>query len=128
MSIEHRWTPRQPTRLPVSIACRPLGVVRGRLRNISNGGAMVQLRTALPLNAPVELILPARAGASARSYRLPAIVTRCSERGTGLMFGRIEPDIWAALLARFAPRAAPNTESPSEVGSSQLPMTSRSVK
>lgn len=104
MSIEHRWMPRQPARLPVSIACRPLGLLRGRLRNISNGGAMVQLGDRLPSNAPVELILPVCINGADRSYRLPAIVTRSSESGVGLMFGRIEPDAWAALLTEIRPR------------------------
>lgn len=63
---------------------------------------MVQLATALPLNAPVELILPLRAGTGTRSYRVPAIVTRCGETGVGLMFGRIESDLWSALVAQAA--------------------------
>lgn len=67
---------------------------------------MVQLRAALPPNAPVELILPLRVGTVTRSYRLPAIVTRSAGTGVGLMFGRVEPDTWAALLAHLRPRAA----------------------
>lgn len=67
---------------------------------------MVQLRAALPPNAPVELILPLRVGTVTRSYRLPAIVTRSAGTGVGLMFGRVEPDTWAALLTHLRPRAA----------------------
>lgn len=57
---------------------------------------MVQLATALPSHTPVELILPVHGGGG-RSYRLPAIVTRCGESGVGLMFSRVEADIWSAL-------------------------------
>jgi PilZ domain-containing protein len=104
MSIEHRWMPRQSARLPVSIACRPFGLLRGRLRDISNGGAMVQLGARLPSNAPVELVLPVCIGGDDRIYHLPAIVTRSGESGVGLMFGRIDSEMWAALLAEIKPR------------------------
>ncbi len=72
---------------------------------------MVQVRAPLPPNAPVELILPVRVGAVTRSYRLPAIVTRCAGTGVGLMFGRVEPDTWATLLAHFKPAAAADADS-----------------
>lgn len=104
MSIEHRWMPRKSARLPVSIACRPFGLLRGRLRNISNGGAMVQLGDRLPSNAPVELILPVCIDGDGRAYRLPAIVTRSGESGVGLMFGRVDSQAWTALLADIEPR------------------------
>ena len=104
MCIEHRWAPRQGAGLPVSIACRSLGLlVRGKLCNISNGGALVQLQSRPPLNAPVEMILPVQPRSDARAHRLPAIVTRCEEAGIGLMFDRIEPETWASLLAQLAP-------------------------
>lgn len=72
---------------------------------------MVQVRAPLPPNVPVELILPVRVGAVTRSYRLPAIVTRCAGTGVGLMFGRVEPDTWAALLAHFKPPTAADADS-----------------
>ncbi|MFL6622309.1 MAG: PilZ domain-containing protein [Sulfurifustaceae bacterium] len=99
MSIEHRWAARQSAGLPVSIACRRLGLVRGRLLNISNGGALVQLGTRLPAHIPVELILPG--GDATKRTHLPAVVTRSSETGVGLMFGRLDPDTWTALLANL---------------------------
>lgn len=107
MSIEHRWTARRPAGLPVSISCRPLGLRRGRLMNISNGGALVQMQQPPPLNAPVEILLPARLDATARLYRLPAIVARRDTTGVGLMFDRIEPETWTALLAQLAKEEAP---------------------
>lgn len=87
---------------------------------------MVQLRAALPLNAPVELILPLREGTRTRSYRLPAIVTRCGESGVGLMFGRIESEMWSALLAQIKPQTVPNAEEIGGVGSGSVPVSSRS--
>lgn len=99
MSIEHRWAPRQSAGLPVSIACRRLGLVRGRLLNISNGGALVQLGTRLPAHIPVDLILPG--GDAAKRMHLPAVVTRSSETGVGLMFGRLDADVWDVLLTNL---------------------------
>jgi PilZ domain len=110
MSIEHRWTARRPAGLPVSISCQPLGRRRGRLLNISNGGALVQMHQPLPLNAPVELLLPVRLDAAARSYRLPAIVARRDAAGVGLMFERVEPETWTALLALLAAAESPTIE------------------
>lgn len=122
MSIEHRWALRQEAGLPVSIACRSLGLlVRGRLRNISNGGALVQLRPAPPLNAPVELILPVYPRLSMRSYRLPAIVTRSDEAEIGLMFDRIEPDTWAALLSHLRGAGVEGVESPEHAAAGGMP-------
>jgi hypothetical protein len=95
MCIEHRWTPRREAGLPVTIACRSHGVLGGKLRNISNGGALVRLPIRVPTNAAVELILPL----ATRAHRLPAIVTRCDDTGAGLMFGRMEPETWSALLS-----------------------------
>ena len=103
MCIEHRWAARQPAVLPVSLKCRSIGLVRGRLRNISNGGALVQAPAPLPPNAPVEVILPVHPGPSAKSYRLPAIVTRSDKNGIGLMFDRVEPEMWVALLTHLSP-------------------------
>lgn len=122
MSIEHRWAPRQPAGLPVSIACRSLGLlVRGKLRNVSNGGAWVQIQPSPPLNAPVELILPGHPRESLRSYRLPAIVIRSDESGAGLMFGRVEPDMWAALLSHLWPAGAEDAEKPEHAAAGGLP-------
>lgn len=110
MSIEHRWAPRHAAGLPVSIACR-LGLLTGRLNNISNGGALVQLQTPIPPNVPVEFILPARPGSNTEPYRLPAIVIRCGASEIGLMFDRIDPETWAALVSRVA-RSVPDAEQP----------------
>lgn len=103
MSIEHRWTPRHPAGLPVAIESRPLGRLRGNLRNISNGGAMVHISATVPTNTPVELILPIRDSAQGRAHRLPAIVTRAGESGIGLMFEHLDVDTWAALLRQLRP-------------------------
>lgn len=110
MGIEHRWAPRQPAGLPVTIACRSFGLLRGRLRNISNGGALVQLQTPIPPNVPVEFILPTNPASSTGSFRLPAIVIRCDPWGVGLMFDRVDPDTWSALLAHVAARHTAGTE------------------
>jgi hypothetical protein len=72
------------------------------------------------------LILPVRVGAVTRSYRLPAIVTRCAGTGVGLMFGRVEPDTWAALLAHFKPRQAADAGSIGDAAVEGVSVPSRS--
>lgn len=125
MCIEHRWAARQPAALPVSIACRSIGLLRGRLRNISNGGALVQLSAPLPANVPVEVILPVHSGLSARSYHLPAIVTRCSKEEIGLMFDRVEPETWMALLSYVVPPRTEDVENFKEAVASGVAALSR---
>ena len=102
MGMEHRWASRRPADTNVSIAYRPLGLLRGRLCNISRGGALVQLSTPLTAHAPVELILAAGDGEATRLHRVPAIVTRSSKTSIGLMFEPAEPDSFAALLQQLS--------------------------
>jgi len=112
MRIEHRWAPRQPATVPVSLACRTIGLLRGWLRNVSKGGALVQVSTQLPPHAPVEVILPIYPGPSQRLCRLSAIVARCGDDGVGLMFDRVEPEAWLALLAHLAAETPGEREQP----------------
>lgn len=107
MCIEHRWAVRRPATLPVSLVSRSLGILKGRLRNISSGGALVQLPALLRPNAPVDIIVPANPALGTRPSRLPAIVIRCDKDGVGLMFNRVEPAMWVALLSQLAPSGVP---------------------
>lgn len=70
----------------------------------------MQVPAPLPPNAAVEVILPVHPGPSARAYRLPAIVTRCDNNGVGLMFDRVEPEMWVALLSHLPPAKAADVE------------------
>lgn len=85
----------------------------------------MQVPAPLPPNAAVEVILPVHPGPSARSYRLPAIVTRCDKNGVGLMFDRVEPEMWVALLSHLTPAKTADVE---EFGSSAAAGTSARLR
>lgn len=100
MGMEHRWSDRRPTDLPVTLAYRPLGLIRGRLRDLSGGGAYIRTRIALVPNTPVELVVPNDERDATRLLRVPAIVTRSDADGAALMFTRLSPEQYEALYAR----------------------------
>src|SRR5690606_31909239 len=98
------------------------GLLRGRLRNVSKGGALVQVSAQLPPHAPVEVILPVYPGPNQRLCRFSAIVARCDDDGVGLMFDRVEPEAWLALLAHLATQAPGDKE---QLGSGTGGMSAR---
>lgn len=100
MGMEHRWSDRRPTDLPVTIAYRPLGLVRGRLSDLSGGGAFIRTRIALVPNTPVELVVPSDEREATRLLRVPAIVTRSDADGAAVMFTRLTSSQYEALMAR----------------------------
>lgn len=100
MAMEHRWSKRCPTDLPVTVAYRPVGLIRGRLADLSGGGAYVRTRISLVPNTLVELVVPNDEEEATRLLRVPAIVTRPDADGAALMFARLTPMEYDALLAR----------------------------
>lgn len=108
MAMEHRWGRRMPLDTNITINCRPAGRSRGRLRDISSGGAFVQTHLPLGLHARVELVLAASGieGAT-RLHRFEAIVSRVGQSGVGLMFVQFNPNELMALLAQLAAGTAP---------------------
>ncbi|BAU49011.1 hypothetical protein SVA_2463 [Sulfurifustis variabilis] len=107
MGMEHRWSDRRPADLPVTLAYRPLGLIRGRLQDLSGGGAYIRTRIALLPNTPVELVVPNDEQDATRLLRLPAIVTRSGPEGAGLMFTQLTATQYEALLARARAALAP---------------------
>lgn len=100
MGMEHRWSDRRSTDLPVTLAYRPLGLIRGRLSDLSGGGAYIRTRIALVPNTPVEIVVSSDEHDATRLLRLPAVVTRSDAGGAALMFTRLTPEQYDALLAR----------------------------
>lgn len=100
MGMEHRWSDRRSTDLPVTLAYRPLGLVRGRLQDLSGGGAYIRTRIALVPNTPVELVVPNDEHDATRLLRVPAIVTRSGPDGAALMFTQLTAGQYDALLSR----------------------------
>lgn len=100
MGMEHRWSDRRSTDLPVTLAYRPLGLIRGRLSDLSGGGAYIRTRIALLPNTPVEIVVPSDEHDATRLLRVPAVVTRSDADGAALMFTRLTSEQYEALLAR----------------------------
>lgn len=101
MTMEHRWGRRIPVDLGVSLHYRPLGRVRGRLRNLSSSGAFVHTPHALPQNARVELVFTSGGDGAAQIHRLEGVVVRAVAGGIGVMFFQFHRQDFETLLARW---------------------------
>jgi hypothetical protein len=107
--MEHRWSDRCPADLAVTLAYRPLGLIRGQLQDLSGGGAYISTRIPLVPHTPVELVVPHDERDATRLLRVPAVVTRSDAEGAGLMFTQLSTTQYEALLARArAPLARAN--------------------
>ena len=90
MPIEHRWSPRKPINLEVSLFYPPLGSITGKTRNISLEGMYVEMDgTDIPQQARLEVAFITRHGERERLHRLPAYVVHSHERGVGLMLQHV---------------------------------------
>lgn len=84
----------------IIVDCRPAGLVRGRVRNISVGGLYVRMRPMPGLaNDQVTVVFVRRERGVCRIYRLPAVIVRWSREGAGLMFTELTSNSFYALLA-----------------------------
>ena len=101
MAMEHRWGRRTAVDVGVSIHYRPLGRVRGRLRNLSSGGAFVQTSQPLPTNARVEIVIATGADGTAQIHRLEGVVVRTAKTGVGVMFFQFHRPDFETLLLRL---------------------------
>lgn len=128
MTMEHRWGRRIILDLSVTLHARVLGRLRGRLRDLSSGGAFVQTPTALPPHCRAELVFSTGNGGTAQIHRFDSVVSRVTPQGVGLMFLQFDPKSLSHLLLRLeseaAPRllAAPRTGQPSAVADAQRPL------
>lgn len=107
MAMEHRWGRRIAVDLRVTLHCRPTGRLRGRLRDLSSGGAFVQIPALLAPNARVQLVFTSRHDGAAQIHRFETAVSRVTARGVGLMFLQYDPKALATLLMRLEQQAAP---------------------
>jgi len=107
MAMEHRWGRRIPLDTNVTINCRAAGRARGRLRDISSGGAFIQTNLALAMHARLELVLASGIEGATRLHRFEAVVSRLGQNGAGVMFVQFNPNELMDLLARLAAGTAP---------------------
>lgn len=100
MGMEHRCGTRRTIDADIIVDCRPAGLVRGRIRNISVGGLYVKMRPIAGIaNDRVRIIFIRRDRGVCRLYRMPAVVIRWTREGAGLMFSELSSNSFYALLA-----------------------------
>ena len=107
MAMEHRWGRRIPVNLGVTLHCRSVGRLRGRLHDLSSGGAFVHVPAMLAPNTRTELVFTVRHEGTAQIHRFDAVVSRVGAHGVGLMFLQFDPQKLSALLHRLELQATP---------------------
>jgi len=108
MAMEHRWGRRIPVDIGVTLHCRPTGGrLRGRLRDLSSGGAFVQLPAPLHPNTRVEMVFTSRHDGTAHIHRFATAVSRVTPQGVGLMLLQYDPKTLSALLMRLEHQSIP---------------------
>lgn len=100
MGMEHRCGTRRAIDANVIIDCRPAGLTRGRVRNISAGGLFIKMRPPGGLTSDrVKVVFVHHDRGVARVYRMPAVIIRWGRDGAGLMFSELSPNAFYGLLA-----------------------------
>lgn len=100
MGMEHRCGTRRSIDAGVIVDCRPAGLVRGRVQNISVGGLYVKMRPVAGIaNDRVYIVFIRRDRGVTRFYRIPAVIIRWTREGAGLMFSELTSNSFYALLA-----------------------------
>ena len=109
MAMEHRWGRRIAVDVGVSVHYRPLGRVRGRLRNLSSSGAFVHTSQPLPANARVEIVITTGTDGTAQIHRLEGVVVRTTTAGIGVMFFQFHRQDFETLVPYLQTNAARTT-------------------
>lgn len=100
MGMEHRCGTRRGIDAKVIIDCRPAGLVRGHIQNISVGGLFIRMRPPTGLASDrVKVVFVRRERGITRLYRMPAVIIRWNRQGAGLMFSELSANAFYALLA-----------------------------
>lgn len=122
MAMEHRWGRRISVDVGVSVQYRPLGRVRGRLRNLSSSGAFVQTSHPLPTNARVEIVIATGTDGTAQIHRLEGVVVRTAKTGVGVMFFQFHRQDFETLLPRLQPSTTRATPAETAHGKDSAPL------
>jgi hypothetical protein len=99
MTIEHRWGVRQAADFEVIIDYPRLGLVRGRIRDISVTGLYVETNIRLPLHTCIDLTLVYKDDGKVHKFNWQAMVTRVTSRGAGMMLDRFDMSELAKLFS-----------------------------
>lgn len=100
MGMEHRCGSRRAINAGVIVDCRPAGLIRARIQNISVGGLYLKMRPPSGVtNDRVRIIFIRRDRGVCRVYLMPAVIIRWTRDGAGLMFSELTSSSFYALLA-----------------------------
>lgn len=119
MQMERRWTQRKPVKVDVVIDNQPVGLMRGRIANVSVGGLYVHTGPITPApQAHVELVLLRQTESGTRVYRIPTTVVRTANQGVGLVIHQYDLDSFRTLVALLLD---PNSPPPEAAQTASLP-------
>ncbi|MFL6624134.1 MAG: PilZ domain-containing protein [Sulfurifustis sp.] len=88
-NADHRWSARQPLKLPVKLYVGSEPVGQGRTHNVGIGGMFVELtsvKAELRTDARLSVAFSVTAKGNTSHHRLPATVIWSADKGAGLMF------------------------------------------
>ncbi|MCF7983670.1 MAG: PilZ domain-containing protein [Thiohalocapsa sp.] len=88
--MEHRWHPRFPLSIPVTLHFNDGACARGEAVNISQGGIFIATLTCPARAGCVDVRLTVPLSSDRVSVRLPAMIVHRDERGLGLMFRSLD--------------------------------------
>jgi hypothetical protein len=92
--MEHRCDHRRLVALEIVVNDRNHGKIRGRTRNVSLSGMLVDVgETPLGLNTIIEVSFPVACGSEFRDCSAKAYVVHQQSGSLGLMFSEIDSDV-----------------------------------
>lgn len=98
MKMEHRLSIRKPISVDVSIYYPPLGLIKGRTRDISLAGMFVETPgTELPKSASLDVAFIINGQTAPKLQRVRALVARVTAQGAGLMFDSFKQTSYSEL-------------------------------
>lgn len=92
--MEHRYDHRKLLTLDIVLNDREAGEIRGKTRNISLNGMMVDIgETPIRLNAIVDISFPLKCGEFSHNCMVKAFVVHQQSGCIGLMFSEIDSNV-----------------------------------
>jgi hypothetical protein len=92
--MEHRCDHRKLLSLEIVINDRHHGKIKGRTRNVSLSGMLIDVgETSLGLNTIIDISFPVICGEESRKCRAKAYVVHQQSGSLGLMFSEIDSDV-----------------------------------
>ena len=92
--MEHRCDHRKLLSLEIVLNDRDAGEIRGRTRNVSLSGMLVDIGdTPMQLNTTIDISFPVVCGEISRNCKAKAFVVHQQTSSVGLMFSEMDSDI-----------------------------------